>query len=236
MRPRVPAALRVTMAGAALASGSILADISSVSAATCPIPGQILNPNAYAAARQTLSVYSNGVKGYIGYTNPTLCNLSGGPLAFSLEGITLCATGTCSNWVQAGWQKIQGRGTMPMALCEYGNSGVAHQYWFTISAAQHAFQWDYTGATWHCRIDGVDRLDGSAPNMTQGNYVNAQGETNSQNTQIGGNYPSKLGLSVLRWRQVSLWQNYNLTRFTPDYPYGSSLAAPDYLLNWTNAT
>ena len=240
MRSRVSTAVRVAVAGAVLASGAIVMDLAPVSA-HCPVPGQLPpGGRAYASAKQTLTVSANAIKGNIAYTNPTLCNLSGGPLAFSLEGISLCETGTCSDWVQVGWQKRQGVGSIPMLLCEYGNSGVAHGFWYAMSAAQHAYQWDYTSTSyWHCRLDGVDKAIVCCgwAHMTQGTYVNAQGETNSEHTQIGNNAPYKLGLFTLRWRKASTltWQAYNLTLQTPDSPYGNSLPAFDYLANWTNA-
>jgi hypothetical protein len=121
-----------------LLASAILVGVPQRVAANCPGTS---SGALYAGAHQFLANAANGVKGDIQWTNPTVCTNPSGN-AFSLEGITLCSSGTCPGWVQVGWVKRQSLDSSPKMYCEYKwtDSPVVTQYWFSITAATHKLQ------------------------------------------------------------------------------------------------
>lgn len=189
----------------------------------------------YAGGTHDFAGMASGVRASIQFTNPAVC-ANGLGNAFTLEGVSLCPNDSCASWVQVGWVKRQGIDSSPVAYCEYRNAGAAAvQFHFAMSAATHEFRWERSANSWDCRIDGALKVVTTAPSFVAGGFANAQGENNSNHTQIGRMAPAKLAFNSAQYRLGVVWNNMQLTLNQPNAPYGVDSLGAGSMRNWTNA-
>lgn len=187
----------------------------------------------HASADQALPAAASAAKGVIPYVSLVTCNE---PVYHSVELIR------GFGWVQVGWTHTGG-GPVNM-YCEAQNrydSTIHLLLEYSMSFTSHLYEYSYSDAdtNWNCRLDGavMAAIDYSVTQFGTAGEVGSQGEALGKHGQIGKNAPGAMLISGLRWRRDSnnVWSNMNLTRNTPDAPYGNAVPEAGKYQVWTNA-
>jgi hypothetical protein len=232
----------------ALSLGSLLQGISLGAG------GLHLEPESVAAAVQCVNDHhrsvtpggftsggSEGARSSIAWTNPTVCPLPNNQ-GFVAESITVCRTGGCAGWMQAGWIKRSSY-SAPKMYCEFAPDGPGRFIVeYNIPHATHQFKVEAVGEpfplTWTCALNGADMHVASVSfmNFNKGTWLVEQGETDSSWSQIGKLAPSKLLHSNLKYLFANSWLTLNLNNFPSpvDPHYGRAEPNPGQLQDWTN--
>ena len=189
---------------------------------------------AYSAARLTLaSPNATAIRGNLDFVTPTVCAISGAQ-TFSQESLSICWNGNCDGFVQVGWTRFR-QYPQSMGWCEYqGLSGDHHSYVWDILAQTQQYRMQWTSTGWECWINNVRRGAGVTTGFNGGSYMPVQGETNSQDSQIGRNAPGKFLFDFMLYRNGS-YLTLNVVPFSPNSPYGNDEPTAGDFRNWTNA-
>lgn len=167
--------------------------------------------------------------------NPTVCFTSQAT-AFSLEGINLCTEFFyCDGFVQVGWIKEK-TDSAPKMYCEYGAIGsFQDKQFFAMTPQQQTYWWYQSGGRWYCALGTSIKIPaGVSLGWTSGTRFQAQGETNSTHTQIGG-YPPPA--SILFWNmqyRAGAWYQTDLWDIAWESPYFVYEPTPGEMRNGTN--
>lgn len=220
---------KIALAIVLAASAMPLAPIQRVSA---HCPGTLAVPHDFAAGWQDVPS-SDAIYAVIQYVNPTVCFTSQ-ETAFSLEGINLCNEPVyCDRFVQVGWIKRKNVDSTPKMYCEYLGAGVYNQQFFPMTAEQHTYWWYQSGGTWNCALGTTVKISNLSLGWTSGTRFQAQGETNSVHTQIGGAPPAG---SILFWNmqyRSGAWYQTDLWDIFWDSPYWVYEPIPGEMKNGT---
>lgn len=144
--------------------------------------------------------------------------------------------------MQVGWIKRWGY-TEPWMYCEFAPAGPGRFIEeFAISPVSHNYLADVEGAgsdaAWLCVLDGVSKygVTTSWMGFSNGNWMVAQGETDSLFSQIGKIAPSKLLFFNLKYLFAGTWLQLDLNSFASpvDSHYGRAEPNPGQLQVWTN--
>lgn len=187
----------------------------------------------YAYGNQSPGVNMNGVRGSIEWTQGNVCT-SG-----VSHSVSVCSTGACGHWAQAGWRYYNGYAD-PRMYCEWAG-GQYKIVEFGLTHVTHNYMQQYVSAAgrWDCALDSVVKFSWSLINagFYQGTYLVAQGENHQAHVQIGKMAPSKLTFSSLNYRNASgtSWSTMNITPHVSGGPYGADEPAVGKLRVWTNA-
>jgi hypothetical protein len=187
----------------------------------------------YAYGNQSPGVNVNAVVASIDWTQGNVCT-SG-----VSHSVSVCSTGSCVRWAQAGWRYYNGYAE-PRMYCEWAG-GVYKLVEFGLTHARHAYkqQYDSFDKYWDCYLDSTFKYSWSLANsgFSQGTYVVAQGENHQAHVQIGKMLPAKLQFVLMMYRKASdgSWPNMNITPHVSSGPYGADEPAIGQLRVWTNA-
>lgn len=201
----------------------------AVVAAHCPGT----SAHDYAYGNQSPGINVNGVRGSIDWTQGNVCS-SG-----VSHSVTVCSTGSCPDWAQAGWRYYSGYAE-PRMYCEWAG-GTYKIVEFSISHSTHNYRQHYSSANqrWDCYLNSIVKYSWSLINagFYQGNYVVAQGENHQAHVQIGRMAPGKLLFASMQHRNASTggWSTMNITPRVSSGPYGADEPAAGQLRVWTNA-
>jgi len=144
--------LAVAVAALVMASAGVLSRPDPLMA---HCPGTLASGGQdYAGAKQILSSPATGIRGDISWTSPTVCAVAGAPApgTFSLEGIGICSTSSCSAFAHPGWVK-HSSWSSPKMFCEFKQAGQqSYYYHFSLSAATHEYRVNYdpVNGDWDC--------------------------------------------------------------------------------------
>ncbi|HET9415908.1 MAG TPA: hypothetical protein VFP30_00060, partial [Candidatus Limnocylindria bacterium] len=141
------------------------------------------------------------------------------------HSVSICETGSCNAWAQAGWRYYNGYAE-PRMYCEWAG-GTYKIVEFSISHATHNYRQQYSSANqrWDCYLDQIVKYSYTLINagMYQGSYVVAQGENHQAHVQIGRMAPNKLRLYSMQHRRASTggWATMNIVPQVSSGPYGA---------------
>lgn len=129
-----------------------------------------------------------------------------------------------------------------MMYCEFAPDGPGRVIkYFTVSAATHEYKgWRHvigSDDVWSCAVDGTRKWGYTTGymNFVSGNFLTAQGETDSLYSVIGKVWPATLLFTDLYYLASSCWCTINLTNVGADHAeYGADEPAAGQMRNWTN--
>ena len=205
--------------------------LTSPTPANAHCPGTAANDKALGS--QGLSFYVNGVTSAIGWTQGNVCT-SG-----VSHSISVCSSGSCSHWAQAGWRYYSGY-SGPRMYCEWAG-GTYKLIEFSLSPGDHTYQqrFDSSGSEWDCLQDSSIKFSWplASAGFTIGTYVVGQGENHQAHVQIGRVAPNKLPFWNMQYRKTSTgaWTTMNIVPRVTGGPYGADEPGVGQLRVWTNA-